>query len=86
MSSSFGSHVIKMLGFQKVYLIEEIMERDVESCRSDQNEKILVVFWNQSEFFLAFFHEKKQKKLTHFGFKKTNDFLNGITPKNIKFL
>ena len=74
------SHTINMLGIQKVYSIQESKGRDVESCCSDQNEKTLAFFWNQSELVVfwffswkkpkGFFHEKKQKKLTHFGFKK----------------
>ena len=69
-----------MSGIQKVYSIEESKGRDVESCCSDQNEKTLAFFWNQSELVVfcffswkkpkGFFHEKNQKKLTHFGFKK----------------
>ena len=51
--------------------------RQLLAC-SHRNEKTLVFLWNQSELvvFWLFFMKKKQKKLTHFGFKKTNEFFS----------
>ena len=62
--SSFCSHVINVLGIQKVYLIAEIMGGNLKSCCSDQNEKTLAFFWNQSELVVFWF----QKKLMIFSF------------------
>ena len=61
--SNLYSHTINMSGIQKVYSIEESKGRDVESCCSDQNEKTLAFFWNQSELVVfCFFSWKKPKK------------------------